>query len=54
MNLGLLKTVIQNLPDDAEVEVEQTSNRFADLGIVVNGDLIKLTDIKFIPLGETE
>ena len=54
MNLGLLKKLAQNLPDESEIGILQTSERWAELLIDVDGELIKLTDIKFQGLEEKE
>ena len=54
MNIGFLKKVIQNLSDDGEIGIKQSSENFADLMIASDSELIMLTDIKFQGLEEQE
>ena len=39
MKLGILKKVTQNLSDDADIEIQQTSDRHADLLINDEGEM---------------
>ena len=50
MKLGILKKVTQNLSDDADIEIRQTSDRHADLLINDEGEIIALTEIDFFEI----
>jgi hypothetical protein len=62
MKLGLLKKTIQNLPDDADLEIQQAETYFADLIITVaesedfpaENSSIKVTGIDFTTMKANE